>query len=132
MSFAKITSHFMEEIHIIFLKGCIIMEEIMNIEAIENTEEESTLFVPESEEDAVLESNENSGVGTLAVGAGLCGLAVIGAVTVGRATWKHVLKPIGHKIKGVFSKDKQDNIVDTTAVVVEEMSDEDSMDEMEE
>lgn len=108
------------------------MEEIMNIEAIENTEEESTLFVPESEEDAVLESNENSGVGTLAVGAGLCGLAVIGAVTVGRATWKHVLKPIGHKIKGVFSKDKQDNIVDTTAVVVEEMSDEDSMDEMEE
>ncbi len=108
------------------------MEEIMNIEAIENTEEETNLFVPEAEEDTGLESVEKSDVGAIAIGAGLCGLAAIGAVAVGRIAWKHVLKPIGHKIKGAFSKDKQDNIVDTTAVVVEEVCDEDNMDESEE
>ncbi len=108
------------------------MDEIMNNETIENVEEETALTVPETEEEAVLEPNENSGVGALAIGAGICGLAVIGAVTVGRATWKHVLKPIGRKIKGAFTKEKEPAaaVVSTTA---EECNDDnDETDETEE
>lgn len=94
------------------------MEEIMNNETIENTEEETALTVPETEDESVPDTNENSGVGALAIGAGLCGLAVIGAVTVGRATWKHVLKPIGHKIKGAFTKEKEPVVVTDAAIEV--------------
>lgn len=104
------------------------MEEIMNNEAIESVEEETALTVPETEEEAVLDSNESSGVGALAIGAGICGLAVIGAVTVGKATWKHVLKPIGRKIKGAFKKKGPEAIVEPIVVT----SNEDDADETEE
>ena len=80
--------------------------EIMNNEAIEVNDEVTALTVPETEEMAVLDENENSSVGALAIGAGICGLAVIGAIAVGRATYKHVLKPIGGKIKNAFGKGK--------------------------
>ncbi len=104
------------------------MEEIMNNEAIESVEEETALTVPETEEEAVLDSNESSGVGALAIGAGICGLAVIGAVTVGKATWKHVLKPIGRKIKGAVKKKGPEAIVEPIVVT----SNEDDADETEE
>lgn len=80
--------------------------EIMNNEAIEVNDEVTDLTVPETDETAVLDENENSSVGALAIGAGICGLAVVGAIAVGRATYKHVLKPIGGKIKNAFSKGK--------------------------
>ncbi len=107
------------------------MEEIMNNETIESVEEETALTVPETEEEAVLDSNESSGVGALAIGAGICGLAVIGAVTVGKATWKHVLKPIGRKIKGAFTKEKEPEAI-VEPIVVTECSNEDDADETEE
>lgn len=107
------------------------MEEIMNNETIENVEEETALTVPETEEEAILDRNEGSGVGTLAIGAGICGLAVIGAVTVGKVTWKHVLKPIGKKIKGAFTKEKEPETV-AKPIVVTECCDEDDADETEE
>lgn len=107
------------------------MEEIMNNETIESVEEETALTVPETEEEAVLDSNESSGVGALAIGAGICGLAVIGAVTVGKATWKHVLKPIGRKIKGAFAKEKEPEAI-VEPIVVTECSNEDDADETEE
>lgn len=106
------------------------MEEIMNNETIESVEEETALAVPETEEEAVLDQNESSGVGALAIGAGICGLAVIGAVTVGKATWKHVLKPIGKKIKGAFTKEKEPEAI-AEPIVVTECDDEDD-DETEE
>lgn len=106
------------------------MEEIMNNEAIESVEEETALTVPETEEEAVLDSNESSGVGALAIGAGICGLAVIGAVTVGKATWKHILKPIGRKIKGAFKEKGPEAIVEP--IVVTECGNEDDADETEE
>lgn len=107
------------------------MEEIMNNEAIESVEEETALTVPETEEEVVLDSNESSGVGALAIGAGICGLAVIGAVTVGKATWKHVLKPIGRKIKGAFTKEKGPEAI-VEPIVATECSNEDDADETEE
>ena len=107
------------------------MEEIMNNEAIESVEEETALTVPETEEEVVLDSNESSGVGALVIGAGICGLAVIGAVTVGKATWKHVLKPIGRKIKGAFTKEKGPEAI-VEPIVATECSNEDDADETEE
>lgn len=95
------------------------MEEIMNNEVIENVNEEVTdLTVPEAEDTTVLEESENSNVGALAIGAGICGLAVVGAIALGRATYKHVLKPIGNKIKNAVKKKEHSEppIVETTAV----------------
>lgn len=106
------------------------MEEIMNNETIESVEEETASTVPETEEEAILDSNESSGVGALAIGAGICGLAVIGAVTVGKATWKHVLKPIGRKIKGAFTKEKESEAI-VEPIVMTECSNEDDADETE-
>lgn len=90
------------------------MEEIMNNEVVENENEEVTdLTVPETEETTVLEESENSNVG-----AGICGLAVVGAIALGRATYKHVIKPIGNKIKNAVKKKEHSelSIVETTAV----------------
>lgn len=90
------------------------MEEIMN-NVVENENEEVTdLTVPETEETTVLEESENSNVGALAI----CGLAVVGAIALGRATYKHVLKPIGNKIKNAVKKKEhsEPSIVETTAV----------------
>lgn len=104
------------------------MEEIMN-NVVENENEEVTdLTVPETEETTVLEESESSNIGALAIGAGICGLAVVGAIALGRATYKHVLKPIGNKIKNAVKKKEhsEPSIVETTAV------DEDDTDETEE
>ncbi len=92
------------------------MEEIMNNEVVEN-EEVTDLTVPETEETTVLEESENSN-GALAIGAGICGLAVVGAIALGRATYKHVLKPIGNKIKNAVKKKEhsEPSIVETTTV----------------
>lgn len=83
------------------------MDEIMNNEVIEMEEEETVMTVPETEDTALIDQNENSGMGALAIGVGVIGLAAVGAVTIGRATWKHVFKPIGQKVKDAFSKGKE-------------------------
>ena len=92
------------------------MEEIMNNKVVEN-EEVTDLTVPETEETTVLEESENSNR-ALAIGAGICGLAVVGAIALGRATYKHVLKPIGNKIKNAVKKKEhsEPSIVETTTV----------------
>lgn len=105
------------------------MEEIMNNETIENAEEETALTVPETEEESVPDTNENSGVGVLAIGAGL---AVVGALAIGRITWKHVLKPIGHKIKGAFTKEKEPVVVTDATIEVPGNENNDEADESEE
>ena len=93
--------------------------EITNNEVIdvENENEVTDLTVPETE--IVHDENENSGIGTMALGIGVCGLAAVGAVALCKLTYKHVLKPVGHKIKNAFSKGKSDKSDVSEVIAVE-------------